>query len=189
MADMEELILKAKDRGISIIMDLVLNHCSDQHAWFLEAKKGKNNPYHDYFIWRDGEPGVYPTDMRATFGGPAWTYVPELKQYIFLTSGKIGYTDTRFRMKKTMSRTSTDGYTSQGMDADSNYIYIPLSPGGDHHDNLIHVYSTKTGKFLGEIQILTGMESETIFHVGNQLYVVFNNNGAKIAELSFTVKD
>ena len=83
MADMEELILKAKDRGISIIMDLVLNHCSDQHAWFLEAKKGKNNPYHDYFIWRDGEPGVYPTDMRATFGGPAWTYVPELKQYYF----------------------------------------------------------------------------------------------------------
>ena len=83
MADMEELITKAKERGISIIMDLVLNHCSDQHMWFQEAKKGRNNPYHDYFIWRDGEPGVYPTDMRATFGGPAWTYVPELKQYYF----------------------------------------------------------------------------------------------------------
>ena len=83
MEDMEELIAKAKERGISIIMDLVLNHCSDQHAWFLEAKKGKTNPYHDYFIWRDGVPGQYPTDMRATFGGPAWTYVPELGQYYF----------------------------------------------------------------------------------------------------------
>ena len=44
MADMEELIVQAKERGISIIMDLVLNHCSDQHHWFLEAKKGKSNP-------------------------------------------------------------------------------------------------------------------------------------------------
>ena len=83
MKDMEELIREAKKRGISIIMDLVLNHCSDQHRWFLEAKKGKDNPYHDYFVWRDGVPGVYPTDMRATFGGPAWTYVPEIGQYYF----------------------------------------------------------------------------------------------------------
>ena len=83
MEDMEELIREAKKRGISIIMDLVLNHCSDQHRWFLEAKKGRDNPYHDYFVWRDGVPGVYPTDMRATFGGPAWTYVPEIGQYYF----------------------------------------------------------------------------------------------------------
>ncbi len=83
MEDMEELIREAKKRGISIIMDLVLNHCSDQHRWFLEAKKGKENPYHDYFIWRDGVPGQYPTDMRATFGGPAWTYVQETGQYYF----------------------------------------------------------------------------------------------------------
>ena len=83
MEDMEELIREAKARGISIIMDLVLNHCSDQHRWFLEAKKGKDNPYHDYFVWRDGCPGQYPNDMRATFGGPAWTYVPEVGQFYF----------------------------------------------------------------------------------------------------------
>ena len=83
MADMEELITKAKEKGISIILDLVLNHCSDQHPWFLEAKKGKDNPYHDYFIWRDAEEGNLPNDMMATFGGPAWTYVPEIKQYYF----------------------------------------------------------------------------------------------------------
>ena len=83
MADMEELIAEAKKRGISIIMDLVLNHCSDQHFWFTEAKKSKDNPYHDYFIWRDGTPDVRPNDMWSTFGGPAWTYVPELKQWYF----------------------------------------------------------------------------------------------------------
>ena len=83
MADMEELIAEGKKRGIGIIMDLVLNHCSDRHAWFLEALKGKDNPYHDYFIWRDGEPDCPPNTMRATFGGSAWTYVPELKQWYF----------------------------------------------------------------------------------------------------------
>ncbi len=83
MEDMENLIKEAKKRGISIILDLVLNHCSDQHPWFLEAKKSKDNPYHDYFIWRDGDGVHYPNDMLATFGGPSWTWVPELGQYYF----------------------------------------------------------------------------------------------------------
>ena len=83
MEDMEELIAEGKKRGIGIIMDLVLNHCSEQHIWFKEALKGKDNPYHDYFIWRDGEPDCPPNTMRATFGGSAWTYVPELKQWYF----------------------------------------------------------------------------------------------------------
>ena len=83
MEDMETLIAEAKKRGISIILDLVLNHCSNQHPWFLEALQGRDNPCHDYFIWRDGDGTVPPNDMRATFGGSAWTYVPELGQYYF----------------------------------------------------------------------------------------------------------
>lgn len=81
--DMDELIAEAKKRGIRIIMDLVLNHTSDEHRWFLEAKKGKDNPYHDYYVWKDGKEGIYPNDMKAAFGGPAWEWVPELKQYYF----------------------------------------------------------------------------------------------------------
>ena len=81
--DMEELIAKAREKNIRIIMDLVLNHTSDEHRWFQEAKKSKDNPYHDYYVWRDGEEGVYPNDMKATFGGPAWEWVPELGQYYF----------------------------------------------------------------------------------------------------------
>lgn len=81
--DMEELIQEAKKRGIRILLDLVLNHSSDEHTWFIEAKKSKDNPYHDYYVWRDGVEGIYPNDMKACFGGPAWEWVPELGQYYF----------------------------------------------------------------------------------------------------------
>ena len=81
--DMEQLICEAGKRNISIIMDLVLNHCSDQHIWFQEALKGKDNPYHDYFIWRDGDGVTPPNDMMSVFGGPAWTFVPQLGQWYF----------------------------------------------------------------------------------------------------------
>lgn len=81
--DMECLIEEAKKRDIRIMVDLVLNHSSDEHPWFLEAKKSKDNPYHDYYVWRDGEEGVYPNEMRAAFGGPAWEWVPEIGQYYF----------------------------------------------------------------------------------------------------------
>ena len=83
MEDMEQLFAEAKKRGIRIMMDLVLNHTSDEHRWFLEAKKSKDNPYHDYYVWRDGEESIYPNDMNSAFGGPAWEWVPELGQYYF----------------------------------------------------------------------------------------------------------
>lgn len=83
MEDMEALIQRGGELGISIIMDLVLNHTSDQHRWFREARKSRTNPYHDYYIWRDGRPDCPPNDLRAAFGGSAWTYVPQLGQYYF----------------------------------------------------------------------------------------------------------
>ena len=83
LEDMKQLIGEAKKRNIRIIMDLVLNHTSDEHRWFKEAKKGRDNPYHDYYVWRDGKEGVPPNNMKAAFGGAAWTWVPELSQYYF----------------------------------------------------------------------------------------------------------
>lgn len=83
LEDMETLIQEAGKHHIRIIMDLVLNHSSDEHRWFREAKKSRENPYHDYYVWRDGVEGEYPNDMRAAFGGPAWEWVPELQQYYF----------------------------------------------------------------------------------------------------------
>ena len=83
VADMEELIAEAGKYNIRIIMDLVLNHTSDKHRWFEEVKKSKDNPYHDFYVWRDGKEGVLPNDMKGVFGGSAWEWVPELQQYYF----------------------------------------------------------------------------------------------------------
>lgn len=83
LKDMEELIREAGNRGIRIIMDLVLNHSSDEHVWFQEAKKNRDNPFHEYYVWRDGTEGKLPNDMKAAFGGPAWEWVPEAGQYYF----------------------------------------------------------------------------------------------------------
>ncbi|MBP3905293.1 MAG: alpha-glucosidase [Turicibacter sp.] len=84
MADMDELIKEANARGIRIVMDLVVNHTSDEHPWFLEAKKSKDNPYRDYYIWRDpAEDGGVPNDLGSTFSGPAWNYDETTGQYYF----------------------------------------------------------------------------------------------------------
>ena len=83
MEDMETLIAEGKKRGISIILDLVLNHTSDQHRWFREALKGRENPYHDYYVWRNGDDNTPPSDMRSVFGGSAWAYAPEVGQWYF----------------------------------------------------------------------------------------------------------
>lgn len=76
MEDMEELIAEGHKRNIKIIMDLVLNHTSDEHFWFQEALKGPDNPYYDYYVWADE-----PNELRSTFSGSAWEYVPHLNKY------------------------------------------------------------------------------------------------------------
>ncbi|CYV76627.1 glycoside hydrolase family 13 protein [Streptococcus suis] len=76
MEDMEELIAEGYKRNIKIIMDLVLNHTSDEHFWFQEALKGPDNPYYDYYVWADE-----PNELRSTFSGSAWEYVPHLNKY------------------------------------------------------------------------------------------------------------
>lgn len=81
LEDLEQLIEEAGKRNISIILDIVLNHTSEQHPWFLEAKKGKDNPYRDYYIWKDpGEKGL-PNDLPGGFGGSAWEYDEPSNQY------------------------------------------------------------------------------------------------------------
>lgn len=83
LEDMRTLIREGKRRGIGIMMDLVLNHTSDQHRWFQQACQSRENPYHDYYVWRDGTPDRLPNDMQAVFGGPAWEWVPQVQQYYF----------------------------------------------------------------------------------------------------------
>lgn len=81
MEDMDNLIKEAKKHHIRIIMDLVVNHTSDQHPWFIEAKKSKDNPYRDFYIWRDPVDGHEPNDLTSAFSGSAWKFDERTGQY------------------------------------------------------------------------------------------------------------
>ncbi len=72
--NMKALINEVKAHNIKIIMDLVVNHTSDEHKWFIEAKSSKDNKYRDYYIWRSGDKNTPPNDLKSCFGGSAWEY-------------------------------------------------------------------------------------------------------------------
>ena len=81
MDDMEKLLKEANEKGIKILMDLVVNHTSDEHKWFIEAKKSKDNEYRDYYIWRDKVEGHEPNELGSCFSGSAWQYDESTDQY------------------------------------------------------------------------------------------------------------
>lgn len=81
MGDMDNLIREAKKHHIRIIMDLVVNHTSDQHPWFIEARKSKENPYRDFYIWRDPVEGHEPNELKSAFSGSAWKFDEKTGQY------------------------------------------------------------------------------------------------------------
>ena len=74
MADFDEMLREAHSRGIRIVMDLVVNHTSDEHAWFVESRKSADNPYRDYYIWREPKDGKEPNNWESWFSGPAWEF-------------------------------------------------------------------------------------------------------------------
>lgn len=90
MEDFDELLKEAHKRYIKVIMDLVVNHTSDQHPWFLEAKSSKDNDKRDWYIWKDGKDGKEPNNWESIFGGSAWKYDEKTDQYfLHLFSDKM----------------------------------------------------------------------------------------------------
>ncbi|NHM32426.1 alpha-glucosidase [Neobacillus terrae] len=81
MKDMDQLIFEASQRGIGIMMDIVANHTSDEHPWFIEASRDIKSPYRNYYVWRDGKGEQPPSELRSIFGGSAWEYSSETNQY------------------------------------------------------------------------------------------------------------
>ena len=80
--DMEELIAQAHKRGIKVVMDLVVNHTSDEHVWFVESRKSRENAYSDYYIWKDPKAdGSEPNNWGSSFCGSAWEYSEQRGQY------------------------------------------------------------------------------------------------------------
>jgi len=82
MNDFDQLLTEAHDKGIKVIMDIVVNHTSTEHEWFKQASSSKDNPYRDFYIWKDGkEDGLEPTNWQSKFGGNAWKYDEKTDQY------------------------------------------------------------------------------------------------------------
>ena len=122
------------------------------------------------------------------YGSGGIGYIDGSSEYAFLASGGLTVTDKDFNVLRTSPFEPADGYTGQGMDADSQYAYVPFSPNAGKSNNIIQIYDLSTGEFLGLISVGTKMESETIFHFGDDYYINFNANGSKIASLEFYVK-
>jgi oligo-1,6-glucosidase len=81
LADWEELLAEMHLRGIKLVMDLVVNHTSDEHRWFVESRKSKDNPYRDYYIWRPGKEGREPNNWESFFSGSAWQHDAATDEY------------------------------------------------------------------------------------------------------------
>ncbi len=81
MEDFDRMLEEMHKRGLKLVMDLVVNHTSDEHSWFVESRKSKDNPYRDYYIWKEPKDGKEPNNWGACFGGSAWEYDKETEMY------------------------------------------------------------------------------------------------------------
>ncbi len=89
MEDFDEMLSAIHERGMKLVMDLVVNHTSDEHAWFVESRRSEDNPYRDYYVWREGKDGKEPNNWGSCFSGPAWEYDQTTdKYYLHLFSKK-----------------------------------------------------------------------------------------------------
>ena len=81
MEDFDRMLAGMHERGIKLVMDLVVNHTSDEHPWFVESRKSRDNPYRDYYFWREGKDGREPNNWASCFSGSAWKYDRETDMY------------------------------------------------------------------------------------------------------------
>ena len=182
MADWDDLIAAMHERGIKLVMDLVVNHTSDEHAWFIESRSSKDNPKRDWYIWRKGKNGHEPNNWLSHFSGSAWQYDqasdeyylhlfskkqpdlnwenPDVRHAVFammrwwLDKGVDG-----FRMDVINMISKVDGLPDVASTSDSRYEY-----GGIHFIN-----GPRLLEYLGEMhdQVLAGRDLLTVGETPN----------------------
>ena len=142
MEDFDELLHVAHDKGIKIIMDLVVNHTSDEHKWFIESKKSKDNPYRDYYIWREGKDGQEPNNWGSWFGGSAWEYDKTTDMYYLHIFSKkqpdLNWDNSQVRnaVFEMMTWWLDKGIDGFRMDVISLISKVPGLPDGDEYGGL-----------------------------------------------------
>ncbi|MDR1585875.1 MAG: alpha-glucosidase, partial [Treponema sp.] len=140
MQDMERLLAEAHKRGIKIVMDLVVNHTSDRHPWFIESRGSRDNPKRDWYIWRDGFEGGPPNRTRSVFSGSAWEFDEKTGQYYLHFFAKqqpdLNWENPELReavfamMKRWLDR-GVDGFRMDVISAISKHPETLRADGGD----------------------------------------------------------
>jgi oligo-1,6-glucosidase len=143
MEDWEELLEGLHSRGMKLMMDLVVNHSSDEHAWFMESRKSQDNPYRDYYIWRPGKDGNEPNNWTSFFSGSAWQYDEATEEYfLHLFSKKqpdLNWENPVLRteiydMMKWWLDKGVDGFRMDVINLISKEDGLPSTPGGKKYD-------------------------------------------------------
>lgn len=170
MSDFEKLLISAHKKNIKIILDLVVNHTSDKHKWFLESKKSKNNQYSDYYIWRDPKPdGTEPSNLGSAFGGSAWTYVAERKQYYLhlfseqqpdLNWNNVKVRQSIYHMMKFWLDKGVDGFRMDSISLISKPEKFDNVPLENHQRYGAYYYNISNGPHIHEY--LQEMNSEVL---------------------------
>ena len=164
MEDFDRMLEGIHARGMKLVMDLVANHSSDEHAWFVESRKGRDNPYRDYYIWRDGRDGAEPNNWGSCFSGSAWQYDEASGQYyLHLFSRKqpdLNWANPKVRdgifdMMCWWCDKGIDGFRMDviGMIGKENYDDGPVAPGalyGDFSPSCMHTETTH--RYLREMR-------------------------------------
>lgn len=175
MDDFDELLAKAHERGIRIVMDLVVNHTSDEHKWFMESRKSVDNEYRDYYIWREGKDSqTPPNNWGSCFGGPAWQYDEATDMYyLHLFSKKqpdLNWDNPKVRqevfdMMTWWCNKGIDGFrmdvismiskTKEMPDGEGNGLYGDFGPYCVHGPNVHKYLQEMNEKVLSKYDIMT----------------------------------
>ena len=168
MEDFDRMLSEMHKRGIRLVMDLVVNHTSDEHKWFVESRKSKDNPYRDYYIWRDAKEGKEPNNWGSCFSGSAWKYDPQTEMYyLHLFSKKqpdLNWENQELREEiyEMILKWMDLGLGGFRLDAIShlkkNYQYTNLPPDGPDEYNMAFEYFNNVD---GLADILREMKERT----------------------------
>lgn len=179
LADFDLLISEAHKRNIRVIIDLVFNHTSDQHSWFVESKSGRENPKRDWYVWRDGKAdSTPPNNWLSVFGGSAWEYDPQTGQYYLHSFAKqqpdLNWDNPEVRqamqavMKFWLGK-GVDGFRMDAVDffaKDKALRDDPVNPtfqaGVDlPYDSLLHIYSKRQYRLFHYLQEMADILLQT----------------------------
>jgi oligo-1,6-glucosidase len=165
LADWDELLAGLHARGIKLLMDLVVNHSSDEHPWFAQARSSRDNPYRDFYIWRPGINGVEPNNWESFFGGSAWKYEPATDEYyLHLFSSKqpdLNWENPRVRseiydMMHWWLRKGIDGFRMDVINMLSKVPGLPDAPrttdGHYQWGGQYFIHGPRLLEFLAEMQ-------------------------------------